>query len=406
MSWTKVKNDYGTMYYSLPEKLHNSEKILILDLDWTLIQPELGNIFPVNENDWSFRFPIKKVLEYYLKGYKIVVFSNQKHTFDGKLSFNFEGFKRRWAAILKAMDIPVYILIAPTDDFYRKPLTGMWDYLCNNLNGNVKVDKNQCIFVGDAAGRPKQGKNKADFSDSDFKMAINAGIEFQTPEQFFRDEKFDKESVMVNINTKSFDPAIYLTKLPEIKKNNQNNWDKLEKLFTNQFQNPPRVLMLCGSPSSGKSSLSKRIFDFATDAGSKWQLFSLDIIKTKEKMKQLMNKVLMDENGGGVIIDCTNGNINPRAEWIQMAQMFKSPIWCIRLISEKNLSFHLNNLRRTRGFVDPNYASKYIPSVAIHRFFKSYEEPQLDEGFQDILKFEVEPIFKNEKEKKEFLLRF
>jgi bifunctional polynucleotide phosphatase/kinase len=406
MSWSKVENELGTMYYSVPNKEYNSDKFLILDLDWTLIQPELGHIFPVGEDDWSFRFPTKKIREYHANGYKIVVFSNQKHTFDGKINVDFEGFKRRWVNISAGIGIPVYILIAPADDFYRKPLTGMWTYLCSNLNGDVKVDKTKCIFVGDAAGRPKTPKRKADFSDSDFKMAINVGIDFQTPEQFFKGDDFDKEGVLALINSKSFNPALYLKQLPEIKKRNQDSWNKLEKLFMNQIEDAPRVLMLCGSPSSGKSSLGKKILDFATDAGSKWQLFSLDIIKTKEKMKQLLNKVLMDENSGGVIIDCTNGNVNPRLEWIQVAQMFNSSIWCIRVISEKNLAFHLNNLRKTRSGVDPNYSSKHIPNVAIHRYFKSYEEPQLDEGFQEIIKFEVEPTFKNKKEEQEFLFRF
>ena len=36
-------------------------------------------------------------------------------------------------------------------------------------------------------GRPKENTHKKDFSDTDFKMAINAGIIFQTPEKFFLD---------------------------------------------------------------------------------------------------------------------------------------------------------------------------------------------------------------------------
>ncbi len=74
MSWSKVENELGTMYYSVPNKEYNSDKFLILDLDWTLIQPELGHIFPVGEDDWSFRFPTKKIREYHANGYKIVVF--------------------------------------------------------------------------------------------------------------------------------------------------------------------------------------------------------------------------------------------------------------------------------------------------------------------------------------------
>ena len=34
-------------------------------------------------------------------------------------------------------------------------------------------------------GRPKENTHKKDFSDSDLKLALNAGIAFETPEKFF-----------------------------------------------------------------------------------------------------------------------------------------------------------------------------------------------------------------------------
>lgn len=36
---------------------------------------------------------------------------------------------------------------------YRKPYTGMWEYLEHFENGNVNVDRSLSLFVGDAAGR-------------------------------------------------------------------------------------------------------------------------------------------------------------------------------------------------------------------------------------------------------------
>lgn len=47
------------------------------------------------------------------------------------------------------------------------------------------VDMNSSVYVGDAAGRPKCGTRKKDFSDTDFKFALNLGINFYTPERFF-----------------------------------------------------------------------------------------------------------------------------------------------------------------------------------------------------------------------------
>jgi Polynucleotide kinase 3 phosphatase len=41
------------------------------------------------------------------------------------------------------------------------------------------------VDPSDTLGRPKELTRKKDFSDSDLKMALNAGILFETPEKFF-----------------------------------------------------------------------------------------------------------------------------------------------------------------------------------------------------------------------------
>ncbi|CAN0445719.1 unnamed protein product, partial [Laminaria digitata] len=70
------------------------------------------------------------------------------------------------------------------------PRPGCWELLStpsnsDNGEGGFQVVKEACLYVGDAAGRPKQGTYKKDFSAGDLKLALNAGIPFQTPEQFF-----------------------------------------------------------------------------------------------------------------------------------------------------------------------------------------------------------------------------
>ncbi len=51
------------------------------------------------------------------------------------------------------------------------------------MNGNVDIDLKKSFYCGDAAGRVK-GKKK-DFSDSDYKFALNINITFFTPEMLF-----------------------------------------------------------------------------------------------------------------------------------------------------------------------------------------------------------------------------
>lgn len=55
-------------------------------------------------------------------------------------------------------------------------------------NQSIKINKNESIFVGDAAGRPanKILKTKKDHSTADRLFAMNVGMKFYTPEEHFK----------------------------------------------------------------------------------------------------------------------------------------------------------------------------------------------------------------------------
>lgn len=57
--------------------------------------------------------------------------------------------------------VPFHCFAALDYDEYRKPATGMWDAFVANYNGGVEVDLASSLYVGDAAGRPR------DHSDTD-----------------------------------------------------------------------------------------------------------------------------------------------------------------------------------------------------------------------------------------------
>lgn len=93
-------------------------------------------------------------------------------------------------------------ICALDNDLWRKPRVAMWELLhtcrCPTVQWNppsIRSVSNSgattgdladvSLYVGDAAGRPKDGTRPKDFSDSDLKFALNLGVAFQTPETFF-----------------------------------------------------------------------------------------------------------------------------------------------------------------------------------------------------------------------------
>ena len=409
MSWHTIEDDKGKFFYYQPSKKVSSNKILGLDLDATLIKNESGKPFPINADDWFFPHSIDKLVEYSNKGYKIVIFTNQKGVFQGKGNLNYDDFKNRCnqiTSILESKELSVYVLGSTQDDFYRKPSTGMWNYMEKHLNNGVKIHTNDSIFVGDAAGR------KGDFSDSDIKFAINIGCNFMTPEEFFeKSDKFPFKTLSKNL--KGFNPVPYIDDFDKkerdsVHKENQESLSELADIFKDNTKdntkdniNNVKVILMVGSPASGKTSLTKVIKD---KIGG--EILSLDDLKTKTKMKSKLKELLPLSN---VIIDSTNATIKQRTEWLEMVGKVDDTVKvvCVYLNVPKEITVHLNNLRQIKSVIAPDYHSKNVPIVAIHTFWKKFEKPTTtNENFYKIVEFKFEPIFKTKDEKKEFLTLF
>jgi bifunctional polynucleotide phosphatase/kinase len=65
-------------------------------------------------------------------------------------------------------------------------MIGMWAALEQIFaEEGVIIDKSLSFFVGDAAGRIYVGKTPADFAGTDRKWALNVGVDFYTPEEYF-----------------------------------------------------------------------------------------------------------------------------------------------------------------------------------------------------------------------------
>jgi len=120
------------------------------------------------------RISILKELQ--VKGYNIVIFTNQKLTPRNDINFKLD---RMNDVVLKFKlgGIDILLFMATGEDSYRKPNLGMWNYMETIFRGNVI--KSNVFYCGDAAGRP------SDFSASDIEFGTNVGIKFYTPEELF-----------------------------------------------------------------------------------------------------------------------------------------------------------------------------------------------------------------------------
>jgi len=171
-----------SMIYKVGEA-KGSTKIAGFDLDGTLVTTQSGMAFARTENDWKlFNGNVEeKIHEHFEKGYKIVIFSNQggiRSAVDGKMA---QKTKARMDAVVGKLGVPVQIFMSLQKDAFRKPESGMWDYMVEHCNDGLQPDMSESFFVGDFAGREQDPDQK----DNDKEFAVKLGIKFFTPEQFF-----------------------------------------------------------------------------------------------------------------------------------------------------------------------------------------------------------------------------
>jgi len=250
-------------------------KILGMDLDWTLIRPIKGKIHPLDENDWQFLYDAKHmraISDKITTGYKLVIFTNQGGLLNNKKNgagngakMDLEGFKNRWRVILTQLEKtynikPFALFVSLYDDFNRKPCRGMWEFLEEmvRVKYNVRIDRDASLYVGDMAGRNK------DHSASDLLFAMNLDISFQVPEVFYGVEgsslasnKTDYLIKNVLADDKIFNPNKTITKQEGIviKRQNKINAATRDEIIAGiEDRHIQSLVIFVGSPASGKSS--------------------------------------------------------------------------------------------------------------------------------------------------------
>lgn len=125
--------DRGELYVFTSKGVKSSAKIAAFDMDGTLIKTKSGKVHPVDTKDWQIIFPqvASKLNEYAEKGFKLVILSNQAPIGNGRVKI--DDFKKKIERIVEKLNVPIQAYIATGKSFYRKPTTGMWKVLTEQV---------------------------------------------------------------------------------------------------------------------------------------------------------------------------------------------------------------------------------------------------------------------------------
>lgn len=349
-------------------------KVAGFDLDGTLIATKSGKVFSPSITDWRILYPeiILTLKELWNGGFKIVIFTNQLYIQKKQLST--AALKSKIENVVAQLKIPIQVFIAPGLNIYRKPVIGMWKHLVEQTNDGVPVDLKQSFFVGDAAGRAENwapGKRK-DFSCSDRTFAANIGIDFFTPEEFFLKQN----------------PAPF--EWPKFIPNNLNhNAPLLNPPNAKPLSEIQEVIVLVGYPASGKTTFVRNHL-----APQGYVHVNRDHLGTWQKCVSACQEALL--RGKSVVIDNTSPTKEVRRRYIDCAKQAKIQIRCF--LFDVSLEHALHN-NKVREMTNKEASYKHVGYSAFVKYKSSYEEPACNEGFNEIVKVNFLPKFKDEKTK-------
>ncbi|KAM7413561.1 hypothetical protein PAMA_020776 [Pampus argenteus] len=348
-----------------------SDMIAGFDIDGCIITTKSGKVFPTAPDDWKILYPeIQPRLASLLKkGYKVVFFTNQMGIARGKLRP--EVFKSKVEDILTSLQLPVQVFVAAGPGIFRKPVMGMWNYLCEKANDGVPVNKTQSLYVGDAAGRPENwapGKKKKDFSCSDRLFALNIGLQFHTPEEYFLGWKSAPYSLP------EFDPR---------------KLDSSARLYdppsASLTSSKTEVIVAVGFPASGKSTF------FHTHIIPKGYVYvNRDTLGSWQSCVTACERALKENRS--VAVDNTNPDPESRKRYVDVAKAAGVSCRCFLFSASLEQAKH-NNRFREMAPSESKHAK--VNDMIFHSYKKHFVAPALSEGFSEILHIHFVPNFKD-----------
>ena len=391
---------FDTVYVVKPDDEHNTirniakgskAKIAAFDLDHTVVRPSGSKKFSSGRNDWEFMYTEvpDKLRALHDDGFQIVVFTNQAGIDKGHT--NPDHVTGKLMDIGNQVGVPLQAFLAAKEDLWRKPNTSIFEFFLKE-NGIKREDVDPAsVYVGDAAGRPKDWRKgaKKDFSASDRMFAANIGLDFFTPEEYF----LGQASVPFSWGSK--EPEVILRELEAAadeskeKGHNEVGWiGKGDMIHADGAE----VIVFVGSPAIGKSSWAQANL---VPHGYVW--VNQDTLKTKAKCVKAVKDALA--KGKSVVVDNTNRDAATRSLYIAEAKKAGVPCRCFFFQADKELVTHLNlfRVKLTKG------ERSRLSRVVFNMYFAKMEMPSTNEGFEDVASVHFVPSFASDDDRRLFL---